>query len=423
MTPTPARPTLAARAAVDGELLLAIRHWTGGVRLEIGEAAEGFTVTDGVVSAPVPEPGDGVLTVRGPSSVWAPLLEAVPPRLANDVVAMIAAHRLELDADRLRYWQYLPALQRAVELLRAEPASPPGTSGGQAVPAEGGPLPRHDEPVGRYVHLALDGVDHRIYYESAGQGTPLLLQHTAGANTVQWRHLFESTALTDHFRLIAYDLPFHGKSIPPVGPRWWEQPYRLTGGFLRQVPVALADALQLDAPVFMGCSVGGLLALDLALHHPDRFRAVISVEGALHVGGDPERLIGFWHPAVGNQSKARTMEGICAPQSPEAYVKEVSQVYASGWPPAFLGDLHYYCVDYDLRDRAAEIDTARCAVHILNGEYDSSGTVELGLAAHRAIAGSTHTVMAGIGHFPMQEHPAEFLRHLLPVLDRIRAGG
>jgi pimeloyl-ACP methyl ester carboxylesterase len=78
-------------------------------------------------------------------------------------------------------------------------------------------------------------------------------------------------------------------------------------------------------------------------------------------------------------------------------------------------------VDYDIRDRAAEIDTSQVGVHIFNGEYDYSGTVEAGLAAHHAIAGSTHTEMPGMGHFPMQENPTEFAGYLLPVLDKIRA--
>lgn len=406
----PAPDALARRAAADGELRLAVRHWTGGIRLGIGALLTGFTVTDGVIGPGVPDAGPEVITVTGDDDVWEPVLRAVPPRFAN-VVATMVRRGLTLDADPLRYWQYLPALERTIELLRPPAARPS--------PAAAGPTPRRDSPVGRYVHVELDGLDHRLYYEEAGRGIPLLLQHTAGAHGVQWRHLFEVPAITDRFRLIAYDLPFHGKSIPPVGPRWWDEPYRLTGAFLRQVPVALAGALGLDRPAFMGCSVGGLLALDLALHHPDVFRAVVAVEGSLHIGGNLDSLAGFWHPQVSNHGKARLMEGLCAPQSPEPYVKEVSQVYAAGWPPAFLGDLHYYVVDYDLRERAHEIDTARCGVHIMNGEYDYSGTVEMGLEAHRAIAGSTHTTMPGVGHFPMQENPEAFLPHLLPVLDHI----
>ena len=111
-----------------------------------------------------------------------------------------------------------------------------------------------------------------------------------------------------------------------------------------------------------------------------------------------------------------------SPTSPDAYRKETIQAYAAGWPPAFLGDLYYYVVDYDLRERASTIDTSRTAVHILSGEYDYSATIEMGRAAHEAIAGSTFSAMEGVGHFPMSENPEAFLSYLLPVLEAIRNG-
>ncbi len=405
---------LVTRCRADGEFAMAARYWTGGLRLEAGAELGGFTVIDGVVTAGVPADGPGVVTLSAPPELWVAMAEPVPPPFLHDVTSALGAG-VERGGDELIWWQYAPAVQRAVELL-AE-----GRPVGAPAAADRGPLPRFDSPVGRYIHLDLAGADHRIYYEEAGSGIPLLLQHTAGSHGTQWRHLFENAAITDNFRLVAYDLPFHGKSVPPVERRWWTEPYRLTGEFLRSVPLQLAAGLGLERPVFMGCSVGGLLALDLACRHPDRFQAVISLEGALHIGGDPERLEGFWHPQVSNETKARMMQALTSPTSPEPYRKETIQTYAAGWPAAFLGDLWYYMVDYDLRERAHLIDTTEVGVHILSGEYDSSGTVEHGRAAHRAIPGSTFTEMTGVGHFPMSEHPEAFFSHLLPVLDKVRA--
>jgi len=283
---------------------------------------------------------------------------------------------------------------------------------------------RFDGPVGRYVHLDLPGpdgslLDHRVYFEEAGQGIPLLCQHTAGAHGSQWRHLFEVAQITDQFRLIAYDLPYHGKSLPPEGAAWWTTPYRLTLATAMAVPLALARALDLERPAFMGCSIGGLVALDLARYHPDDFRAVVAVEPALKVEGSLDTLAGFWHPRVSNEFKAAAMYGLMAPQSPEPLRRETVFVYSQGWPPSFLGDLHLYIEEHDLRHEAARIDTQRCAVHMLSGAYDYSATVEHGRAAHDAIAGSTFDAMDEIGHFPMSENPARFLHHLLPVLAKI----
>lgn len=409
---------LAARCVADAEFRLAARHWTGGFRFDVGGDVASVQVHDGVPQAGSVPDGPGVIAVAGPPEVWAQILLAVPPRFFNDL-AFAEAVGLQRTGDDLTYWQYFPAVARAVEVLRPSLAVEAPMPTPASTPTDGGP--RYDSPVGRYVHLTLDGHDHRVYFEAAGQGIPVLLQHTAGSNGLQWRHLFEEPRITDHFRLIAYDLPFHGKSVPPTTRAWWTERYRLTQAFAMSVPVALAATLGLDRPVFMGCSVGGLLALDLARHHADEFRAVIALEPSLKVGGSLERLSGFWHPQVSNEYKARLMNGLMAPTSPEPLRRETVYAYASGWPAAFLGDLNYYIDDHDLTTEAANIDTARCAVHLLTGEYDASATIEHGQAAHDAIVGSTFTVMPGMGHFPMSENPVAFVDHLLPVLDQIRS--
>ena len=407
----------AQACAADGEFQLAARHWTGGLRLRIDEAVLELVIVDGSVAASI-APGSSQMTgaqwieYAGSSAVWDEILASVPSRFNNDLVARMSTLRgLQMAGDPLTGAQYYGAIMRAVELLRRPVRVNP--------PLHGYVDGTFDAPVGRYVHITLQGHDHRLYFEEAGQGIPVLLQHTAGCHGSQWRHLFECQEITDRFRLIAYDLPMHGKSLPPTTRDWWAEPYQLQGEFLRSVPVGLTRVLGLDRPVFIGCSVGGLLALDLAHKHADTFRAVVSVEGALRIGGDLDSLGLLHHPQVGSQYKARLMDGLMAPQSPLALRRETAFVYASGWPPAFLGDLQYYIDEFDLRNTAQEIDTTRVAVHILSGEYDHSGRSELGQAAHAAIKGSTWQQMNGVGHFPMAENPEVFLRHLLPILETI----
>jgi len=402
------------RCLADGEFSLAARNWSGGIRLKIGGSILEMLLQDGRL-ATVDSAAKGILEVSGATKVWQEVLAAVPARLHNDIMANIShGLGLALQADPVVFAQYYAALARSLELLR--PSSP---MLGETMAHDKRPDGNFDSPIGRYVHIQLDGHDHRIYFEEAGRGIPLLMQHTAGCHSSQWRHLFEMPDITDRFRLIAYDLPFHGKSMPPVSRSWWNQQYLLRGGFLRSIPVRLVEVLGLESPVFMGCSVGGLLALDLAHKHADLFRAVISLEGALNIEGRLSNFGELWHPQVNSEYKARLMEGIMAPTSPAPYRKETSFVYASGWPPLFLGDLFYYLEDYDLRSHAREIDTRRVGVHILSGEYDYSGTSELGRAAHEAIPGSSFTEMKGLGHFPMSENPAAFRDYLLPILDRI----
>ena len=76
---------------------------------------------------------------------------------------------------------------------------------------------RLDTAIGRYMHVEIEGRPHRIYFEEAGAGIPLLCLHTAGADARQYRHLLEDPDVTKGYRVIAFDMPWHGKSNPPDG--------------------------------------------------------------------------------------------------------------------------------------------------------------------------------------------------------------
>jgi pimeloyl-ACP methyl ester carboxylesterase len=285
-------------------------------------------------------------------------------------------------------------------------------------------MPRFDGTTGRYVYLTIDGVEYRVYFERAGApdgtGIPLLLQHTAGADARQWRHLLEDTRVTGRFDLIAYDLPYHGKSLPPERKAWWTEEYRLTKDFLMKVPLTFARELSLDRPAFMGSSIGGHLAVDLALHYPGAFRAVIGLEAAAATPGGYQDM--WHHPRISNEFKASVMYGLMSPSSPERYRRETAWVYSQGAPPTFKGDLYYYSVDHDLTQTAEQIDTSQTAVYILGGEYDWSATPAMSRALADRIKGAQYRDMRGLGHFPMSENPDLFLEYITPVLDEIACG-
>lgn len=272
--------------------------------------------------------------------------------------------------------------------------------------------------VGRYLRANLLGKPHRIYFEEAGQGIPLLCLHTAGSDGRQYRSLLNDPAITGNFRVIAFDLPWHGKSSPPAG--WQDiEEYRLTSRDYVDIITGVCDALHLDRPVAMGCSIGGRIVLHLALEHPDRFDAVIGLQSGGHVA--PYYDTQWLHrPDVHGEVAAAVVSGLIGPAAPAEDRWETLWHYMQGGPGIFKGDLHFYKIDGDIRGRLAEIDPARCPVHLLTGEYDYSCTPEDTRAAAAAI-GVEATIMAGLGHFPMSESPEAFLEHLRPVLAKIAA--
>lgn len=280
----------------------------------------------------------------------------------------------------------------------------------------------HIEPVvGRYMHIEIEGRPHRVYFEEAGEGIPLLCLHTAGADGRQYRAVLNDPEITRHFRVIAYDMPWHGKSSPPAG--WQEEDYALTSrAYVSQV-LAVCEALDLDRPVVMGCSIGGRIVLHLAEEHADRFRALIGLQSSAHV--DPYYDLDWLHrPDVHGEVCAAVVSGLVAPASPEADRWETLWHYCQGGPGIFKGDLHFYKIDGDIRDRLHRIDPARCPIHLLTGEYDYSCAPEDTAEVARGIGGGVEPViMTDMGHFPMSENPDAFRTYLLPVLDAIRARG
>src|SRR3546814_9620343 len=87
-------------------------------------------------------------------------------------------------------------------------------------------------------------------------------------------------AVTEHYRVIAFDLPWHGKSNPPAG--FHDEEYRLTTATYTEAILAVADALELDRPPLIGCSLGGRIVLQLEAHTARRFRPLTGVECADH---------------------------------------------------------------------------------------------------------------------------------------------
>ncbi len=107
--------------------------------------------------------------------------------------------------------------------------------------------------------------DARLYYETAGQGIPFVMIHAGVADSRQWNNEF--AFFVNHYQVIRYDMRGYGKSEP------------VDGEFNHLDDLAaILNALGIQEPaLIMGCSMGGGLAMDFALTHPDRAKALIMV--------------------------------------------------------------------------------------------------------------------------------------------------
>jgi pimeloyl-ACP methyl ester carboxylesterase len=279
----------------------------------------------------------------------------------------------------------------------------------------------HEDITGKYVGVEIEGVTQRVYYEERGpeDGIPLLCQHTAGNHGHEWRHLLEDDDITENFRVIAYDLPHHGKSVPPTTTEWWKEDYMLTEQKFAESIVSIADALELEEPVYMGSSIGGNVILQLGDWHPDRFRALIGLECGTYSPG--YFLDWFHHPQVNTaEVSAYACWGLMAPHGPESARRETMHLYEQGSNGLFRGDLYYYSVDHDYRDKLDQVNP-ECPVYVMNGEYDFATDPDDAREVADGIGDNAQAIeMQSIGHFPMSENPELFNEYIKVVLDEIR---
>ena len=176
--------------------------------------------------------------------------------------------------------------------------------------------------------------------------------------------------------------------------------------------------LGLERPVVMGCSMGGAIVLKIAAEFQDALTGIVGLESSAYAPGRYNELL--HHPAIhGGELCASYTYGLNSPLSPEASRRENWWYYSQSGPGVYQGDVHFYSIDWDARQDVKRIDTNRCKVALLTGEYDYSCTPAMSEAVAAEIPGSRLTIMKGMGHFPMIENYPAFRPHLLAALDHV----
>ncbi len=108
----------------------------------------------------------------------------------------------------------------------------------------------------------------QIHYEVRGAGVPVTLIHAGIANLTMWDE--QMAALSQHFRVLRYDM------------RGWGQTPRPDGDFYHHEDLrALLQAVGIEKTAVIGCSYGGKVALDFALAYPEMVSALVLVGSAL----------------------------------------------------------------------------------------------------------------------------------------------
>ncbi len=395
--------------AGDASLAAWAGPWSVCFAIASGADTTVFRLEDGAVQA---GGGDPAFTLAAPEAIWDKFLQPIPPRHHHGMFAMLyRIPEFAIQGDQLVFMQHAHVVRRVLEIGK-------WLSLGNALPVPVSLAPREGliglpKIQGGYVPVTVDDVVYQIYYETAGTGRDVLCMHTAGSDGRQFHGLMADSRITDGHRLVAFDLPWHGKSPPPEGavPGSW----RLNTDLYVSLIMGFVAAAGLDKPIALGASMSGEICLELAYRHPEAFGGIVACEACEKI--NQRQTAWAAHPRV-NQALfvPEWIRALSAPQSPAEYQEAITWHYSQGGASVFYGDIAFYSGEWDARERVGQIDTNRCRLFMLTGEYDYSCTVELSQATAAKIPGVVFREMKGIGHFPFAENPRLFAEYLLPVL-------
>ncbi|KRA53038.1 3-oxoadipate enol-lactonase [Devosia sp. Root635] len=238
-----------------------------------------------------------------------------------------------------------------------------------------------------------------LHYRLAGpDGAPVLaLANSLGTDARIWGGVI--ARLSTHYRVLSYDKRGHGLSDTPPGDYTLDDHVDdLTG---------LLDHLGIDRLALAGVSVGGLIAQGFALRAPERLAALVLCDTAPKVGD-----AAGWNARIDTVRKDGL--GAIADMVMERWFSPGFQQRAdelAGWRNLFLrSDAQGYAAtcatlrDADLTGQIAAITTPTLVVA---GEADRSTPVDLVRTCADAIAGARFEILAGVGHIPSIERPAE----------------
>ena len=261
--------------------------------------------------------------------------------------------------------------------------------------------------------VSVNGID--LYYVEVGTGEPLLLLMGFGGDHLSWG--FQLNAFAARHRVISFDNRGSGRSSAP------DIPY--TTRLMADDAAALMDRLGIEAAHVLGVSLGGMIAQELALAHPDRVRSLqlhctaarpdrymLALLDNLRtvravLGADPaQRAMALWlfAPSTFNERPefvemmlhaARTQP---YPQSDVGFVRQGDAIVS--------------------HDTFARLGAITCPTLVSVGEEDALAPLRFSREIVRAIPhAELHTIPAA-GHVSFWEKPTEFNALCLEFLNK-----
>ena len=272
-----------------------------------------------------------------------------------------------------------------------------------------------------------------IHHTYGGRGSPVLFIHGLGSSGyIEWR--FTLPALAARHRVFAPDLPGFGRSQKPRA--------RYGIGYFARVLDRYLEGRRLRSAAVVGTSLGGRIALELAVQYPELVSKLVLVNSLglgrpqvqlyyplMMVPRVGETVMGIakgalrWAPATIIRKVAARYTGASsdlAQTMDDAYLENLREIYAEeGYPEAYLATVRSLVTVKALlgaHDVTGDLTRIKSPTLIVWGADDPLFPLEHATRAHRNLPGSRLAVIEGAGHTPQAERPEEFNRILIRFL-------
>jgi len=259
--------------------------------------------------------------------------------------------------------------------------------------------------------------DGSLYSSEAGDGPALVLMHEGIADSRMWDDQWDT--FREQYRTIRFDHRGFGKSTDPHGE------------FSRaKDAIAVIDHLGIKRAAFLGASMSGAVAVDVALGYPDRVWALILLAAAPHgydawsdeaqrldaeeekalEAGDIERVIEI-NAHMWIRGPSRT-----AADLDSEFLARAIQLLRENTGREGEGPVRW--LDPPAVGRLSEI---RAPTLVLATEHDFPDMITTSRFLAERIPGAQFEMIAGAAHIPNMERPEEFNQLVLEFLDSVWA--
>lgn len=256
------------------------------------------------------------------------------------------------------------------------------------------------------------GIQTYVWARGPEDGPPVLLLHGFLGSAFDWRENIDALADAG-FRVVAFDRPPFGLTDKPTK-------FDYTGAGQAAFVAAVMDVLGIERAALVGHSMGGRVAAQFALMHPERVTRLALVAGA--ITDEPAIPSGIstllYLPGVGglltNAFSSAFDEMMTSGEiEPTMAERMRASFMAPGWGDAMVA---YARAADGSRFMLAEIGDISAPTLLLWGAADRIVPLSVGEALHERLPAADWIVYDGIDHMPMQEAPEQFNRDLIAFL-------